>query len=61
LRQSHVIQKNVLPGIDDASDFFMGVVISTKVVPPKKPVSSFQQSGGELHRAADRIIIVNDV
>ena len=61
LRESHVIQKKLLPGIDDAGVNFMGVVISTKVVPPKKAVSTFQQTGGEPHRAADRIIIVSDV
>lgn len=60
MRELHGKNTKTLADKDERDKNFMGVVISAKVMPLKKPTSAFQ-GGGEQHRAADRILMVSDV
>jgi hypothetical protein len=60
MRALHGEKTNVLTDNDKKGKNFMGVVISAKVLPLKKPTSAFQ-GGGEQHRIVDRILMVSDV
>ena len=60
MRALHGEKSNVLTENDKKGENFMGVVISAKVLPLKKPTSAFQ-GGGEQHRIVDRILMVSDV